>query len=133
MDILLNTKIDFFKYKVPAFVLSFLIIIGGFVSIWMKHGLRYGVDFSGGTALHLKFRKPQPLDMVRKTLTGSGFADAAVQGFTDASEVLVRIPQKSSSAEQLSETSVKILSQFNAAFRHKFGGSPREKRCSHSC
>lgn len=115
MDIFLNTKVDFLKYKVPAFALSIIIILAGFVSIWMKGGLSYGVDFSGGTAIHLKFRKPVALDSVRKNLSQSGFTDAGVQGFSDPSEMLIRIPQKSSSAEQLTETSDKITTLLNQA------------------
>lgn len=113
MDIFLNTKVDFLKYKVPAFLLSIVIILGGFVSIWMKGGLSYGVDFSGGTAIHLKFRKAVPLDSVRKNLSQSGIVDAGVQGFSDPTEVLIRIPQKSSSAEQLTEISDKITTLLN--------------------
>jgi preprotein translocase subunit SecF len=113
MDIFLNTKVDFLKYKMPAFLLSAVMILGGFVSIWMKGGLRYGVDFSGGTAIHLKFRKAVALDSVRKNLAQGGFSDAGVQGFSDPTEVLIRIPQKSSSAEQLTETSGRMTTLLN--------------------
>lgn len=114
MDIFLDTKVDFLKYKVPAMLLSLIIIVAGFVSIALKHGLHYGVDFSGGTAIHLKFRKAQPLDTVRSTLAKNGFADAGVQGFSDPTEVLIRIPEKSSSAEKLTDTKLKILDLFNS-------------------
>ena len=46
MDIVKNTNINFLKYKTPAMLISLAIILGGFLSIYLKHGLGYGVDFS---------------------------------------------------------------------------------------
>ncbi|HSP07088.1 MAG TPA: protein translocase subunit SecF [Acidobacteriota bacterium] len=109
MDIFVNTNVDFLKYKIPAFILSFVIIIGGFVSIYLKHGLKYGVDFSGGTAIHVKFRSAQPLEAIRKALAAGGFPDSGVQGFTEPTEALVRLPQKVSSGEEVTQISNKVM------------------------
>src|ERR1043165_3034779 len=113
MDIVKNTNIDFLKYKIPAMILSALIITAGFVSIYLKHGLRYGVEFSGGTAIHAKFRTKPELDKVRKALTDAGFQDSGVQGFIDPSEVLIRLPEKSSNGQQVGEVTEKILRLMN--------------------
>ena len=113
MDIVKQTNIDFLKYKAPAMILSLVIIIGGLVSIQMKHGLRYGVDFSGGVAIHLKFRNAAPLDEMRKTLTNNGFKDSGVQGFIDPTEVLVRIPQRVTSGENVDQISRKVITLMN--------------------
>jgi preprotein translocase subunit SecF len=109
MDIVKQTNIDFLKYKAPAMILSALIIIGGLISIQMKHGLRYGVDFSGGIAIHLKFRAAPPLDAVRKTLSDNGFKDSGVQGFIDPTEVLIRIPQRVTSGETVDQITKKVV------------------------
>ena len=92
MDFFKDTKIDFLKYKIPAMLLSLIIIVAGIVVIWQK-GLKYGVDFSGGTAIQVKFRKPVLLEAVRKALKDSGFQDSGVQGFNDPTQILVRLPQ----------------------------------------
>lgn len=113
MDIFKQTNIDFLKYKAPAMILSALIIIGGLISIQMKHGLRYGVDFSGGIAIHLKFRSAAPLDAVRKTLTDNGFKDSGVQGFIDPTEVLIRIPQRVTSGETVDQITKKVVGLAN--------------------
>ena len=113
MDIVKQTNIDFLKYKAPAMILSLVIIIAGLVSIQMKHGLRYGVDFSGGVAIHLKFRSAAPLDAMRKTLTDNGFKDSGVQGFIDPTEVLVRIPQRVTSGENVDQISKKVVTLMN--------------------
>jgi preprotein translocase subunit SecF len=107
MDLFKQTNIDFLKYKIPAMLLSLAIIVAGVVVIWQK-GLKYGVDFSGGTAIQVKFRKPISLDDVRKALKDGGFPDSGVQGFNDPSQILVRLPQKVSSAEQITALSNRV-------------------------
>ncbi len=107
MDFFKDTKIDFLKYKIPAMLLSLAIIIAGIVVIWQK-GLKYGVDFSGGTAIQVKFRNPVSLDAVRSALREGGFPDSGVQGFNDPTQILVRLPQKVSSGDQIEELSNKV-------------------------
>jgi len=107
MDFFKDTKIDFLKWKIPAMLVSLLIIIAGLVVIWQK-GLKYGVDFSGGTAIQVKFRKPVSLEAVRKALKDGGFPDSGVQGFSDPTQILVRLPQKVSSEDQIGSLSNKI-------------------------
>jgi preprotein translocase subunit SecF len=107
MQLFKETKIDFLKYKVPAMAVSLLIILAGLVLI-AKNGLRYGVDFSGGTAIHVKFRNTVPLETIRKTLRDNGFHDSGVQGFSDPTQVLVRLPEKVSSADQVEQLSRRV-------------------------
>ena len=107
MQLFGGTRINFLKYKIPAMVVSFLIIAAGLFVIWQK-GLKYGVDFSGGTAIHVKFRQAVSLDTVRSVLKEGGFPDSGVQGFNDPTQVLVRLPQKISSATQIEEFSARI-------------------------
>jgi preprotein translocase subunit SecF len=108
-----NTNIDFLKYKAPAFIISLLIIIAGLISIQLKGGLRYGVDFSGGIALYTKFRTTAPLDAIRQALNSAGFKDSGVQGFVDPTEVLIRIPQNVTSGENVDQIRRKVISALN--------------------
>ena len=125
MDIVKNRNIDFLKYKVPALILSLAIIAAGFVSIYLKHGLSYGVEFSGGTAIHSKFRSAAPLDAIRSALTQSGYKDSGVQGFQDPTEVLVRLPQKMSSGEDTGAIGGRVIGLMNSAILHQ--NQPAEK------
>ena len=99
MELLKDTKIDFLKYKIPAMLFSLVIIVAGLLMIW-KNGLRYGVDFSGGMAIHLKFRQAQQLDAIRDQMKQAGYHDSGVQGFKDPSQVLIRLPQAVSSEQE---------------------------------
>lgn len=115
MRLFKQTNIDFLKYKVPAILISLLIIIAGLALI-AKKGFRYGVDFSGGTAIHVKFRNPVPLDSIRKILKDSGYPDSGVQGFSDEpTQVLVRLPQKISAADQVDQLSRRVAQLLSTA------------------
>jgi preprotein translocase subunit SecF len=107
MDLLKDTKIDFLKYKTIAILLSVAIIAAG-VFLILTRGLRYGVDFTGGTAVHVKFRSAADLDTIRQKLRENGFADSGVQSFNDPTQVLIRLPQKVSSGDQVEELSRRV-------------------------
>jgi preprotein translocase subunit SecF len=107
MQLFKTPNIDFLKYKYIFIGISAAIIVAGLLLIW-KNGLKYGVDFSGGTAIHVKFRTPPQLDTVRKALKDEGFVDSGVQGFKDATQVLVRLPQKVSNEAEIENVSKRV-------------------------
>ncbi|MCI0411248.1 protein translocase subunit SecF [bacterium] len=113
MEIFHDTKIDFLKYRTPAMLVSLVIILAGVFMIW-KNGIRYGVDFSGGTAIHLKFRTVVPLDSIRNTLKGNGFPDSGVQAFNDPTQVMVRLPQTRVTEEETEELAERVATLLSA-------------------
>ena len=107
MELFRDTKINFLRYKFPAMIFSLVVIAAGLFMIW-KNGLRYGVDFSGGTAIHLKFRSAVSPDNLRSALKNGGFPDSGVQGFNDPTQVLVRLPQKIASDRDVERISKQV-------------------------
>jgi preprotein translocase subunit SecF len=107
MDFFKETKIDFLKYRVIAIVVSVIIIAAG-LALMITRGLRYGVDFTGGTAVHVKFRNAIQPDNLRKTLKDNGFADSGVQSFNDPTQVLIRLSQKVSSGDEVEDLSRRV-------------------------
>jgi preprotein translocase subunit SecF len=121
MRLFKETKIDFLKYKIPAILASVVIILAGLALI-AKNGLRYGVDFTGGTAIHVKFRNPVPLDNIRKILKDNGYHDSGVQGFNDPTQVLIRLPEKVSSADQVDKLSQRVTQLLSPSTPSEAGG-----------
>lgn len=95
MRILGETNIDFLKWRVPAFVLSAVIILGGVASIATR-GLPLGIDFTGGTVLRLRFEQPVSEDAIRDALAnlpGDKVVQLLVPGVGDPeNEILIRLP-----------------------------------------
>ena len=92
MRILSDTNIDFLTWRWHALLLSGVILAAGLTTMGTR-GIPLGIDFSGGTAIVVKFQQPTSEDTVRQALP-AGYGNAVVQryGPDDAHEVLIRLP-----------------------------------------
>ena len=86
-----DTNIDFIGLRRYAFILSAVMLLISIGSVATK-GLRYSIDFSGGSILQLRFPEPVTVDAIRAPLSGVGLAQAEIQRFGEPDEMLVRIP-----------------------------------------
>ena len=63
-----NPNFDFIGRRRWAYIISLIFILAGFGSMVAKGGLRYGIDFSGGTLIQVRFEKAVPVDRIRRAL-----------------------------------------------------------------
>lgn len=68
------------------FIVSLLIIIPGIFSMATR-GLNFGIDFTGGTILDLKFEQPVEISKVRESLKPFGLDGATIQLSGESSDV----------------------------------------------
>jgi len=111
----MTKHINFLGKRQFAAVFSGLLLIIAMASL-ATQGLKLGIDFTGGTLVELGYNKPVDLDIMRAVLTEKGFADATIQHFGSAQEILLRLkPQEGLSNAQLSvEISAAADSVMNA-------------------
>jgi len=111
----MTKHINFLGKRQFAAIFSGLLLITAISSL-ATQGLKLGIDFTGGTLVELGYNKPVDLDVMRGVLTEKGFADATVQHFGSAQEILLRLkPQEGLSNAQLSvEISAAADSVMNA-------------------
>ncbi|MDP4879354.1 MAG: protein translocase subunit SecD [Opitutales bacterium] len=57
LDIFPDRKIDFFKFRKPAFIASWLIVLVGVVSVVIHHDNILGKDFTGGDEMTVSYDK----------------------------------------------------------------------------
>jgi preprotein translocase subunit SecF len=88
-----DSRFDFIGKAKPCIVLSLLVILIGIGSITYHGGLNQGIDFRGGTLVHLRFSQPAVLSTVREVLSPLGLDKGIVQHFGDEHEILIRISQ----------------------------------------
>jgi preprotein translocase subunit SecF len=111
MHLFPKTHFDFLKYRWTYFVIS-AVVLGGSVVALFTHGVRYGIDFTGGTVVQLTFEKPLELKELREVVEKSGVHNAALQHYTGTNTFSVRMQAEANrSAEQLE----KELSAIQAA------------------
>jgi preprotein translocase subunit SecF len=86
--------IDFVGKKHWFFLISAILIISGIISLAV-FGLKWGVDFSSGTAITLQFEKEVELGQLRQELADLGYDSASIQP-TGEGEFFIRLQEISS-------------------------------------
>ena len=94
-----HTNIDFVKMAPRVVLLSVLFILIGLVSIYLRGGLNYGIDFTGGTLVQVRFAKPTPITDVRSTLDRPELRGVVVQDMgQEGREFQIRVQVEGESA-----------------------------------
>ncbi len=70
MELFGTTNYDFLGKKWPFIILSLILTAAGLVSLGLKGGPRYGIDFRGGALVTVTFAQRPPVDKVRAALAG---------------------------------------------------------------
>ncbi|NLX90110.1 MAG: protein translocase subunit SecF [Firmicutes bacterium] len=86
----------FVKYYRYALILTFVVILAGVVSL-STNGLNLGIDFTGGTILHLRLEEGFQMDEIREVLAPFDLSGAPLQraGHGDQSggnEIIIKTP-----------------------------------------
>ncbi len=111
-----DLRIDFVGLRFKALVFSWVLIGIGLASIWARGGLNYGIDFAGGTMVHVKLGEPTGVDDVRAALAAPGLDGAVVQDVgQDRREFQIRVVGGET------EQSAAVADAIKAGLRAKFG------------
>jgi preprotein translocase subunit SecF len=103
------------------FALSGILLLAGWTSIFYGKGIKYGIDFSGGTNVDVRFVNPPNLDKIRSGLTTQGLGNTEIQPFHDisspnANEVLIFVEGKGQDEEVMESSKAKVLSALDATY-----------------
>ncbi len=93
MELLGKTRIDFIGKRNISFIISAIISIVGIIGVIQvgRGAANMGIDFSGGTAMQLKFSKPIAIADARAALHKNGIAKADLQEIKDGNKLLVKM------------------------------------------
>ncbi|EAI0015859.1 protein translocase subunit SecF [Campylobacter upsaliensis] len=81
---------DFMKMRFAAISLSFVLFFGS-IFLLFERGLQFGIDFSGGTLVQLRYENAAPIPQIREILSQSGqFQNLSVTEFGSAEEITIR-------------------------------------------
>ncbi|MFZ9733437.1 MAG: protein translocase subunit SecF [Burkholderiaceae bacterium] len=89
----LEKTIRFMRHAKLLNVISGLLFIAAVACILWR-GLAFSIEFTGGTVMEVSYTQTAPLQKVRETVQAMGYADAQVQNFGSARDLLIRLPLK---------------------------------------
>lgn len=136
MQIFSKDKIYNFMGKSKYFLsVSILFIVLSYAEIAVN-GLNYGIDFSGGTIVQVKYEKEAPIDEIRQKISvDKMFSNATITEFGSKEEIVIRFSSSSESVQEDLSDKVSELLQGTGNFEvrrvdivgPKVGGELREK------
>ena len=100
MEFFKKTNFDFIgirKYAYAFSIITFLISLG----YLLVHGPNYGIDFTGGTSLQIKFNTPTEPGQIRSAISGAGYGDAEIKNLGEKvnNTFIIRIAQMGDEAK----------------------------------
>lgn len=90
MHLFPKTHIDFLGMRWKFFLISGLLLGGSLLSL-VTRGVKYGIDFTGGTVVTVTFEKPLELSALRLAATKAGMQDPGLQQYTGSNTFVIRI------------------------------------------
>jgi len=118
-----GTNIDFLKYRRVALGFSGLLLLVCLLSLGLKGGPNYGIDFAGGILLQFKFHEQVETSDLRAALKELELGQVVVQDFGrhEDMEFLVRVEKKETDLQALQQT-------VEGALKNRFGDKSLELR-----
>ena len=95
MQIFKETNFDFLGKKWLFINLSLVLTAIGLISLFVKGGPRYGIDFNGGALMYVKFVNPPHADKIRAALSAKLSGEITVQDLAGSDEMLIGTEIKS--------------------------------------
>ncbi len=126
VEILKDVNIDWLSKKWFFFLTSWALLLIGIVAYYTRGGLAYGIDFTGGTIIYLKFNATPDLDLIRTSLRPEAVGTTSIQRYDEPSKdtVLVRMQTVFGSGESADSGQKQVLKLLREAFDREHVNSP---------
>ena len=100
--------IDFVGKRKFAMIFSAVLLVLSIASMSFQ-GLKFGIDFTGGTLIELGYEKTADLEDIRLKLSEGDFKGTNVQYFGSDTEVLIQLEPQEVSSAKLSSSIIRML------------------------
>jgi preprotein translocase subunit SecF len=123
MEFFKGVNVDWMGKAKYFVALSLILLVLGWASILKNGGIKYGIDFRGGTLVYVRFAGPAPVDQIRKGLAAAGLADSSIQTISDTvlnagaqNDVVIGLDKKGEGDESLDAGKQAILDGLHRTF-----------------
>ena len=123
MEFFRNPNYNWIGKKWHLIGLSVVLSMLGMVSLISKGGPSYGIDFKGGTLVHLQFQELPSLERIRAALQSQGLGNSTLQryGAETDNEILIGLDLEAASEEDLDAGRRTIIAALNQEFGEDVG------------
>ncbi|MDP3267769.1 MAG: protein translocase subunit SecF [Legionella sp.] len=95
-----NSKVDFMGARRWTALFSILIFVGSIAALAVN-GLKWGLDFTGGTQIEVTYPNAADLSAIRENLSKIGFKEAQVVSYGTSKDVLISIAPRADKDQTL--------------------------------
>ena len=92
IELFKNPNYDFIGKRKWAYLASVVFTLIGLGALAFHGGLRYDLDFTGGTLIQVQFEKPPTVAAIRRSLGTIHLGESVIQEFGDNREYIIRMP-----------------------------------------
>lgn len=108
----IKRDIPFMRSALTFNIISVLLFAAAVFFLFTR-GLNLSIEFTGGTVMEVGYSQGANIDGIRSTLSKLGYADAQVQAYGNANDVVIRLPLHK--GETSAEQSTKVMAGLLAA------------------
>jgi preprotein translocase subunit SecF len=118
VELFKNISINWLGKKWWFFGFSWVLIILGAIGYVMHDGLTYGIDFTGGTVIQMKFNQKPDLDLIRIALKPETSSAPLIQSYgqTEDNTVQVRLQTAIGEQKDVGEGHKELMALFRKSF-----------------
>src|SRR4029077_18219077 len=118
IELFKGIKVDWLGKRKIFLAISGSIMLLGLVSLVMKKGFEYGVDFKGGTKIQVRFKDKPDIDKIRQLLRPEGVDSIQGVGGVHPNDVLIEF--EGAKEEDASVGRGVIINALNKGFPGQF-------------
>jgi preprotein translocase subunit SecF len=121
IELFKQPNIDWMGKAKYFYALSGILLLAGWTSIFYGRGIKYGIDFSGGTNVDVGFAKAPNIDKLRSSLAAQGLGNSEIQSIHDianpnSNEVQIFVEGKGQDEDAIQASKAKVLGALSATF-----------------
>src|SRR5256712_6596511 len=117
IELFKNPNYDFIGKRKWAYYASIVFPLIGLTSLGARGGLRYDIDFTGGTLVQVRFEQAPSVAQIRSSLSTIHLGESVIQRFGDEREYIIRLPLAAASSEEVQK---RVQSAMSAGGLGKF-------------
>src|SRR5499427_3633690 len=118
IELFRDIKVDWLGKRKLFLAISGGLMLLGLISLVIKGGFKYGVDFKGGTIVQVRFKQKPDIEKIRQLLRENGAADSQPQEIAGRNDVIIEF--QGAKEEDASAGRSIIISALNKGFQGQF-------------